>query len=35
MDEDEGSGAGLVIVLAFLVILWLLRALFLAADQSK
>lgn len=35
MQEDEGEDAGLIIVLVFLALLWLLRATFKAADGSK
>jgi len=33
-DEDANT-AGIVVVLFFLVVVWVLRALFAAADQSK
>lgn len=33
--SEDDEGAGLAIVLVFLVLFWVLRALFKAADQSK
>lgn len=35
-DHDEtGNSAGLAAVIGFLLLIWVLRALFSAADQSK
>lgn len=33
--DDAGNSAGLVAIVGFLIIIWVLRALFSAADQTK
>lgn len=35
MKSEDDDTAGLAVVVGFLVIIWLLRTLFKAADQSK
>lgn len=34
-DADDCEGAGIAIIAVFLILFWVLRALFQAADQSK
>jgi hypothetical protein len=34
-DDQHGNSAGLLVIAVFVLILWVLRALFSAADQSK
>lgn len=34
-QDEEGNAAGLIAVAVFLVLLYILRAVFQAADQSK
>lgn len=35
MKNEEDDHSGLVIVVVFVILVWVLRALFSAADQSK
>lgn len=35
MSDESDNSAGILTVLAFVLIVWVLRALFSAADQSK
>lgn len=34
-QDDAGNSAGLAVIFGFLIIIWVLRALFSAADQTK
>jgi hypothetical protein len=34
-NDERVEGSGVVIVVVFVILFWLLRALFSAADQSK
>jgi hypothetical protein len=35
LEDEEANGSGLLVILGFVLILYVLRALFSAADQSK